>query len=68
MLFLPKPPIFLQNKTGVTRLPNHSLIPKDPVIMPNGNDSEIEKVNIEIIEIYAFIKFENWNRIINLYF
>ena len=58
MLFLPKPPIFLQNKTGVTRLPNHSSIPKDPVIMPIGYDSEIEKVKFKIVKLYAFMIFE----------
>ena len=29
------PPQNAKNKNGVTRLPNHSSIPKDPVMMPN---------------------------------
>ena len=60
-VFLPKPPLFLDtsNKNGLTRLPNNTSIPKDPVIMLNGNGSEIKKVNIELIILYAFIKFDN---------
>ena len=48
-----------EKKLASKSLPNHSSIPKDPVIMLNGNGSEIKKVNIELIILYAFIKFDN---------
>ena len=56
-----KPPLFLDtsNKNGLTRLPNHSSIPKDPVIMLKGYCSKIKMVNIEIIQSYEFIEFDN---------